>query len=563
MRLHVRNSAADVITRIAQVSTTATPNVFQATLSTNADVRRGTHIERLGRWNAFPARVPLLDSHRRDSVDAVVGFVDHIRSEAGNILADVHISESRPQLATLVREGALQELSVGFSAESWTDSTQGGERIRTGEGLTLREASLVVLGADPGARLGRADDATQIRDLATTLRVPASVAEALVTRGATFDEARSELVATASRQAVTVTTSYSTTGMGPSDHARALGQALARRMGAQNQLSAMAAPYANDRFPQLCRRLADVSHISTTGLSDASIVKRVMTTSDFPVLMGEFLNVVMQAAYRAAPSPLMALVKQMTVQDFRDIHLPRLSQSPQLQPILESGEITFGSLGESEETFKVTRWGKGLSITFETMVNDRLNAINDQIRAWGYSVSQTESAELIALLTANSGLGPTMKDGKPLFDASHNNVLGAAAPSEPSFDSARVAMRRQKDRFGQLLGLDVTFVLVPPEQETAAKQMTSVISATTTQNFNPFSAWTPLVDARLADTKRWYAFAPPEVAPVFARAVLSGFESPMVQSQVLFDTDNVAVKCTHNFGFGVVDYVGASTNAGV
>src|SRR5215471_8678506 len=138
MRLHLRNSNADVITRIAAVSATATPNVFQATLSTNADVRRGTHIERLGRWNTFPSRVPLLDSHRRDSVDAVVGYVDNIRAEAGNILADVHISESRPQLATLVREGALSEVSIGFSAQQWVDSTANGERIRTGEGLTLR-----------------------------------------------------------------------------------------------------------------------------------------------------------------------------------------------------------------------------------------------------------------------------------------------------------------------------------------------------------------------------------------------------------------------------------------
>src|SRR5262249_53242663 len=146
--------------------------------------------------------------------------------------------------------------------------------------------------------------------------------------------------------------------------------------------------------PQLCRRLLESQNISTTGLSEASIVKRVMTTSDFPILMGEYLNVTLLAGYRAAPSPLLALVRNMTVADFRDVHLPRLSQSPLLDPILETGEVTFGALQESEETFKVTRWGKGLMVSFVLLVNDRLGAIGDQIRSWGRAVAETEAKEI-------------------------------------------------------------------------------------------------------------------------------------------------------------------------
>jgi hypothetical protein len=563
MRLHLRNSATtDVITRIASVSVTSQPNTFTATLSTNSDVRRAGYVERLGRWNAFPQRIPVLDSHRRESVESILGYADNIRLENGSVLADIHISETRGNVARMIAEGSLSELSVGFSAGQWVDSTSNGERIKTGENLTLREASLVVLGADPGARLGRADDAGRIRDLAETLRVPATVADALVTRGATFEEARGELVAAASRQAVSVQTSYSTTSTGPSDHARAMGESLAHRYGARNELSALAQTYAVDRFPQLCRRLLDVSGISTMGLSEAAIIKRTLTTADFPVLTGQYLNVVLMQAYQSAPAPLMALVKNMVVADFHDVHLPRLSQSPQLAPILETGEVTYGALTESEETFRLVRWGKGLTISFVLMVNDRLGAIADQVRSWGYSVAQTEAAQLIALLVQNGGLGPTLKDGLTLFHANHGNVLGAAAPGDPSFDAARIAMRRQHDRFSQLLGLEPAYVLVPPEQETAAKRQVSTVQATQVSQVNPYTGWTVLVDARLTDTKRWYLFAPPSDAPTFARATLSGFENPTVQSQVVFETDNVAVKCNHNFGFGVIDYIGASTNAG-
>jgi len=556
-----------VVTRIAALAATASPTVFTATLSTNADVRRSNHIERLGRWNAFPARVPLLDSHRRESVDSIVGYCDNIRAENGAVVADLHVSETRANVATLMREGALRDVSIGFSAESWRDSTENGERVRVGEGLTLRETSLVVLGADSGARL-RSEETTadRVRDLASALRVPADFAETLVTRNLDFDAARSELVREAAARSPRIeprSPAVVTRETAPADHARALGEALACRYGAGNTVSELGRPYVHDRFPQLCRRLLEASSISTTGLSEALLVKRAMTTSDFPVLVGEWLNVSLQASYRAAPSPLMALVRNTTVQDFHDVHLPRLSQSPLLEPIYEAGEVSFGALSESEETFKIGRFGKGLMISFVLMVNDRLGAINDQIRSWGYAVSETESRQLIAFLTQNGGLGPTMKDGKPLFDAAHNNVLTpAAAPAEASFDQGRVTMRRQTDRFGQLLGLSPAYVLTPPEQETLARKQVSTVNATQTVDVNAFSSWQVLVDARLADHKRWYLFSDPAAAPVFIRAVLSGFEGPTAQTQIDFLTDNIATKVTHNFGFGVVDFVGASTNAG-
>jgi hypothetical protein len=328
-------------------------------------------------------------------------------------------------------------------------------------------------------------------------------------------------------------------------------------------VSDLGRPYVNDRFPTLCRRLLEAQSVSTTGLSEGLLVKRALTTSDFPILTGEWLNIVLQTAYRAAPSPLMALVRNMTVQDFHDVHLPRLSQSPLLEQIFETGETSFGALSESEESLRISRWGKGLSISFVLMVNDRLGAINDQIRAWGYAVAETESRQLTAFLTQNGGLGPTMKDGHPLFDAAHNNVLApAAAPAEASFDAGRVAMRRQTDRFGQLLGLQPQYVLTPPEVETAARKQVASVTATATVNVNAFSSWTVLVDARLADKKRWYLFADSGIAPVFVRAVLSGFESPAAQTQIDFLTDNTLVKVNHNFGFGITDYVGGSSNAG-
>ena len=105
--LYTRAASDAVITRIASLAPGTQANVFTATLSTNSDVRRSNHIERLGAWKAFPARVPLLDSHRRESVENVIGHCDNIRMEGGAVVADLHVSETRPNVATLMREGSL------------------------------------------------------------------------------------------------------------------------------------------------------------------------------------------------------------------------------------------------------------------------------------------------------------------------------------------------------------------------------------------------------------------------------------------------------------------------
>ncbi len=149
-----------------------------------------------------------------------------------------------------------------------------------GEGLTLREVirggargRLVAQGFGPK----RNRRGPRIRDLADTLRVPASVADALVTRGLDFEGARAELVREAAARGPRIDArgaSYVTRESSPADHARALGEALAFRYGANNSVSELGRPYVQDRFPQIARRLLDASGISTTGLSEAAIVKR-------------------------------------------------------------------------------------------------------------------------------------------------------------------------------------------------------------------------------------------------------------------------------------------------
>jgi HK97 family phage prohead protease len=346
--------AVDLTLRVASITPTASGS-YEAVLSTNADVQRAGYIERLGEWGTLPARIPLLDSHRHDSIDHVIGHVDQIRAENGTVRGTVHISDSRPDIRQKIADGSISGTSIGFTAQ-WRDSTENGRRYRVADSITLHEASLVVIPADNGSRL---------RSLASTLGVPETFVSTLSTRGLTEADMRTAVIAEAARSQPRIDArAHVTHETSPATYARAMGEALAARYGAGNTVSELARPYVNERFPALVRRWSELSNLSTTGMSEATIVRQAMTTSDFPLMLGEFANVSVLQAYRNAPAPILALTRRTTAADFRDIHTLRMGDNPALLEIPESGEIKFGALDESGEAFRLKRWGRGLAISY-------------------------------------------------------------------------------------------------------------------------------------------------------------------------------------------------------
>lgn len=117
----------------------------------------------LVRGAVIPAKVPLLDSHDRSRVAAVVGSVAEIQVEGDTLVGRLTFSQSASHLAKLVEEGHLTAVSVGyvvsktqFVPSGRTESIQG--RAYSGPvnvvvGWELKEVSLVAIGADRNARI--------------------------------------------------------------------------------------------------------------------------------------------------------------------------------------------------------------------------------------------------------------------------------------------------------------------------------------------------------------------------------------------------------------------------
>ncbi|MGU3538119.1 prohead protease/major capsid protein fusion protein [Methylobacterium sp. A54F] len=611
MTIAIRTAEAGILTRLAPTrtptaSTTwdAETRTFEAVLSSGAAVdrqdARGLFAEVLtiGGGIVLPSRIPLIDSHQRDSVDRQIGAVTELRVIGGELRGRVTLSRHNPQavrLAAEIGDGAVFGISLGYRVTRWSErihpETKRRERIAVAwEPL---EASLVTIPADPLAGMrgtmeqhsaaSATSDNTPADDAGTAAEGNARAAINLqlrsIGRVAGLDQAwidrqvdAGASVETASTAAIVAMQARSAEAsrvrtaahvlhdpLSPEVRQRAMGEALYARMTPSHAPSDQARPYIGLATHELARECLRAAGVSTTGLSPASVVERALhTTSDFPNLLGDTVGRVLRESYRVVPSAIRPLARRVTAPDFRARHSIGLTGSMKLEKVNEHGEFKSGTMFEAAESYKVDTFGKIFGLTRQAIVNDNLGAFNDVPRMLGVAAANFESDFLASLIASN----PSMSDGKPVFHADHGNLAVVAGPINlETLSAARIAMRRQRNEAGDLVGVAPVFLVVAPEQETAAQQAVAEIAAADIANANPFSKLVVIVEARLP-AGGWYLSADPAVMPALEYAYLEGEEGPQIVTQAGFDVDGVRFRVRLDFGGGWIDWRGWYRNAG-
>ncbi|WP_374471051.1 prohead protease/major capsid protein fusion protein [Phenylobacterium sp.] len=591
--------AADLLTRNLALRP-ETLNVKDGTvdvvLTTGAPVRRGGYIERLaiGPENvSVAARVPLLDAHRQTSIKDIKGRVANVRHEAGQIVATLYVTD--PEALAAIERGDVTGVSVGYRVSKWTESRdpRTGELTRTATTWELIEASLVPVPADPaaiirGAALDpetvenptpevtsgdppptqtRAQVNAEIRSIATTAGLTSAFADGLIDREATVEQARAAAFEEMQRRSAQPIT---TNRVGPSAedpaevHTR-MAEALACRMNGGTP-SDQARPYMSMGLADMARAaLIRRGEPGVAMLSREEVLTRAMhTTSDFPLLLQGAGNRVLLPAYQAASSPLKALARQTTADDFRPVSLIRVGEFGKLKKVTEAGEIKALTTGEAAEGYALETYGGIFSLSRKAMINDDLGAFSRWAAMMGRAAAETEADQLVQLLREANGAGPVMGDGKRLFHADHGNIAAAGAdPSVDTLSEARQALRRQTGLDGQSpINAAPKYLVVAADLETKAEQVLAELSATTVGETNPFAGKLTLaVEPRLPDGD-WYVFADPAILPVLEYAYLSSAQGPQMASRDGWDVLGREFRVVLDFGCGAVDWRGAYRNPG-
>lgn len=541
--------------------------------------------------------LPLLFAHDQREP---IGIIENVRIEAKRLVGRLRFGASQraKEIFADVQAGVLKNLSVGYLIHS-TQPIEGGVRVTR---WSIFEASIVGVPLDttvgigrsahssgehsmetevietqtPGTLTTRARIDKQIRELvqiAGTDPEWAALSDALVTRGASVEDARATVFQRMADKANANPTRSGPIDMGsyhaiggydsPATETRAMSEALASRFGVA-PTSDQARDFTSLRVVDMARRSLEIAGVRTTGMSPSTLIGRALHgTSDFPLILADTAQRVLRQSYAAYQGGIRRICKESTARDFRSKTIASLGEMPELKKVAQNGEFTHGSMAESAESYRIDTYGRIFGISRQALVNDDLGAFGDLANRYGRAAAEFEAQFLIALLTSN----PTLADNVALFHANHGNLAGVgSAIGVTSLGAARQAMRLQKGLDGKT-PVDVTprYLVVPAAQETVADQYVAAIQASQASNTNPFAGKLEVVvDPRLDTVSgtAWYLAADSNLFDTIEYSYLETEQGPIIETRNGFEVDGLEVKVRLDFGAGLLDHRGLYRNPG-
>lgn len=567
----------------------------------------------------------LLDSHRADSVLNVLGTVEEAWIQSGEGFARVRFSKRNDvePIWQDVKDGVLTGVSIGYTVAEWKERNENGMLVKRAVRWAPVELSLVAVPADGTARVRGHHSAEAIEMSETNntavadveVRRAEAVTENRVESAADCDAARVAEIEAAYRSAVSIVGEDVAGKL--RDSAIALGQSaeayrsavwkvmveqsrnVARPMpratvgvGASNDDPAVvrerlatalavrmcdaAAQRAGDsgwqRYRDIVSRpsaiLAELA--AARGERDAwrnrddLIYRAFHTTSDFPELLAAAANKALEASYAAAQPTYRVVFARRRFNDFKPHRFITLGDWPSLRRIGEGGEIERGTISEKRETVTPATYGRSIAVTRQMLMNDDLGAFADMVNMISRSVNNFEDATAFALVNENNGEGPLLTEGnaRVFATARGNRAATGTAITVTTLAAARAAVMKQTTLDGLPIAIGNTMLLlVGPDKELEARQLTATINPAQTSSVNPYAGFIETVVSPYIPGNRWYLFAT-ETRP-YVYGFVSEREAPQVRSYgQIPGADGVQIDVVHDFGVGAIDFRGAYFNPG-
>jgi len=309
--------------------------------------------------------------------------------------------------------------------------------------------------------------------------------------------------------------------------------------------------------------LGERGRLSTVGERE-DVMRRALSTSDFPILMDNSMNRALRARYMVAAPTYRAFSQERTYSDFRAHASVRDGDFPQPQEVKENGEVKLGTFSESRESTSVVAFGVIVPFTRQLLINDNLNAIARVIASRGEAIARFEEERFYSMMLQASGAGPTLTETtRAVFNTTEGTLAGTAtAITNAALGLGRQAMRNMKTRDNTFLAISPAILLVGPAKETEAQQILAPLYAAQASNVPIFQNLLRLVVSPQITGNAWYLFADPMAGANFEWGLLDGYSAPRFTTEMGFTTQGMRVKLEHDFGCGAIDYRFGYRNAG-
>jgi hypothetical protein len=325
-------------------------------------------------------------------------------------------------------------------------------------------------------------------------------------------------------------------------HRAVRGQALERPLAEELR----AAGYAGRSGEELARSAF------CTGQRNSALLRGFHSTSDAKALLLETGDRRLQERHAEAPRGILELARIRTLSDFREASVIDAGLVGAAVKLNEGGEIQYGSLNSEAGKYKPSRYGLGLSFSFEALANDDLGGIDAVLNELSATMLESEASFLGDLLFGAAGNGRVCPDGKTLFHADHNNTPAADVTlSTQGLGEMVELLRRQTSVGGRKIWLSPGYVMVGPDLETTALQLLSEAwQATEPDDTNPWKSLQLIVDPTVAEGY-FYLVASGTRKP-FEIGRVDGM--PQMRQEEDFNTSGMRMKVEHAYGGACTDH---------
>lgn len=579
-------------------STSGVPKSYSAVLSTEAPVTRRNYSETYNEVLSHDkkaidlGRAPLPLIERHDGNTLPIGLVENVRIVDRKLKGEVRFGSSAraKEIEADVDAGIIRNLSVGYSIQETSETRDNKQLTLTATRWAPHEVSVIAMGADANAGFGRKLDmpdiqtpegqtntentdairlaveaerkrASDIRISARAARLDEEFTENLISSGASIDVVRTRILDEIVRrdEQSGKPRGSSVIDDPASGYAALRGhRSITGGEGLQSHHTSIIKDVVSGRMGAL--ELARTVVRDSSRCNHQQLITRAMSTSDFPLILSGAASASLRQGFENEPATHRDWVALDEVKDFSINERPILGAAPDLLLKGEGGEYEYGALDEDAASYKIATYGRIVRLTRETLINDRLGAFLRLFPAMGMAARRKEADLVYSLFTLNTGNGPTMQDGNPLFHASHLNITAAGTFNAALLSAGRLLLRKMIGVGGGIMGLRPAALVCPAEREHDAELLLAaasrIVGATLEADVSPWIKDLKLViEPRLAATAAFLVADSSQVDSAVL-GLLEGQPGPYFEEKEEFETDNRLFKVRHDCGAKFLDWRG-------
>lgn len=290
------------------------------------------------------------------------------------------------------------------------------------------------------------------------------------------------------------------------------------------------------------------------------LLKEVVTTSDFPNLLGFVIDREILTKYRAAVTDWKNYFKIGKLANFNTVRRHKVQGADdRLDEVAEKGEYLVTPMSDCYYYYNLKKYGKQFDISWESIINDIMNAFGDIPERFATAVIRSEAFKATGTYVAATG-PHTSLFGAPIVDSCDGQSvtnLGSLALTVTNLETTMELMAAQTDVNGEPILARGAHLVVPPALEfTARSIMTSAFKMYTESAGGAAVAWPtsnvipqmglqlhvdpyiPIIDVSGNQATTWYLFADPSQGAAMEFGYLRGHETPEI---CMKNSDKVSV----------------------